>query len=221
MLWSTRHFFRQSLCSSWRKPSSQAKNAYFRSFQGAQPLRADEVNQVTCCQISDSNPAKPQPERKFRRDNARHRRENATCCQMSDWNLVKPQQEVEIWARKRTAPQGKRRQSGDFGSLHARGPKVAFSARNGGPKTHSAPQENPLRKPVDQKWSKTWLKKTNFAPFFLMHKPFRELLEATSCPPKTAAQTPLDAKPQKQSVLRFSTPRRNWPTPRNRRTGRA
>ena len=47
-----------------------------------------------------------------------------------------------------------------------RGPKVAFFARYRGPKTRSAPQENPPSEMVRQKWSEIGLQNINCAPVF-------------------------------------------------------
>ena len=49
-----------------------------------------------------------------------------------------------------------------------RGPKVRFSARYRGPKTRSAPQENPPSETVRQNWSGIGLQNINCAPFFLI-----------------------------------------------------
>ena len=99
---------------------------------------------------------------------------------------------------------------------------MAFSARYRGPKraphrrkTH--PEKRRARNGPNMPLSH----KKRIAPFFDA-KTFRKLLEAISSSPKTAAPKRHQTRnPQKRSVSRFSTPRLNRPTPRNRRTGRA
>ena len=104
-------------------------------------FRADEVTEATCCEMSAQNPAKPQPQVELRRHNAQLRSENATRGQMSDEDLAKPQRE---WNCEPANARRRRENDSTMGtSDRVKRSEVAFSAPPRGPKTRSAPQENP------------------------------------------------------------------------------
>ena len=86
-----------------------------------------------------------------------------------------PQGERFFSAPTHAGPQGERSKKVRGGAFWTapRGPKVAFFARYRGPKTRSAPQENPPSETVRQKWSETGLQNINCAPFFLDANIFR------------------------------------------------
>ena len=114
----------------------------------------------------------PQGERLFPREPTRDRRENAP----KKWG-------GSFWP----AP---------------RGPKVAFFARYRGPKTRSAPQENPPSETVRQKWSERGLQNNNCAPFFWAQT-FCALFRTPgfSAQNKAAQNRPRTRNPQKRSVF--------------------
>ena len=133
--------------------------------------------------MSAQNPAKPQRRAEFRRHNARFRSENATRGQMSDEDLAKPQRE---WISEPANARRRRENDSTMGtSDRVKRSEVAFSAPPRGPRTRSAPQENPPRaKNAPRHGARKRIEHFSFR-HQNFSQTFRKLFEATSCPRKT------------------------------------
>ena len=117
-------------------------------------------------------------------------------------------------------PQGERSKKVRGGSFWTA--KMAFFARYRGPKTRSAPQENPPSETVRQKWSEIGLQNINCAPFFWTQTFFALFRTPGFLAKNKAAQNrPQTRNPQKRSVFAIFAPRPDRENPKKRAKRRA